>query len=161
MRISRDGETVGTLRTVRSFFPSSDPTLGPVSRFFEGEATSEVGLRAGLRRDVWSAISPNVRDLRKQIAEGDKVFTAAKELPPEQREAALASALDGLTRSYAANPPPATFRLIVSPLVSWIWIGALIVFAGGLIALWPPARRAPRPVAARYAARVAQELGRA
>ena len=45
--------------------------------------------------------------------------------------------------------------------MSWIWIGALIVFAGGLIALWPPARRAPRPVAARYAARVAQELGRA
>jgi cytochrome c-type biogenesis protein CcmF len=45
--------------------------------------------------------------------------------------------------------------------VSWIWIGALIVFAGGLIALWPPLRRAPRPVAARYAARVARELGRA
>jgi cytochrome c biogenesis factor len=45
--------------------------------------------------------------------------------------------------------------------VSWIWIGALIVFCGGLIALWPAPRRAPRPVAARYAARVAQELGRA
>jgi cytochrome c-type biogenesis protein CcmF len=162
MRIARDGETVGTLRTKRSFFPSADPSLGPISRFFEGEATSEVGLRAGLRRDVWSAISPNVRDLRKQIAEGDKVFTnAADDLSRADRDAALAQALDGLTRSYAANPPPATFRLIVSPLVSWIWIGALIVFAGGLIALWPPARRAPRPVAARYAARVAQELGRA
>jgi hypothetical protein len=35
------------------------------------------------------------------------------------------------------------------------------VFSGGLIALWPPAGRAPRPVAARYAARVARELGRA
>jgi cytochrome c-type biogenesis protein CcmF len=161
MRISRDGDVVGTLRTERSFFPSADPTLGPVSRFFEGEATSEVGLRAGLRRDVWSAISPNVRDLRKRIAEGDKVFTDAKALPAEQRDVALAKVLDLLTRSYASNPPPATFRLIVSPLVSWIWIGALIVFAGGLTALWPPARRAPRPVAARYAARVAQELGRA
>jgi len=161
MRVSRSGEPAGTLHTERSFFPSADPSLGPISRFFEGEATSEVGLRAGLRRDVWSAISPNVRDLRKQIADGDRVFTQAKSLPPEEREIALAQALDGLTRSYAANPPPATFRLIVSPLVSWIWIGALIVFLGGLIALWPPARRAPRPVAARYAARVAQELGRA
>jgi cytochrome c-type biogenesis protein CcmF len=161
MRVSRGGDVVGTLRTERSFFPSADPTLGPVSRFFEGEATSEVGLRAGLRRDVWSAISPNIRDLRKRIAEGDKVFTAAKELPPAEREIALAQALDGLTRSYADSPPAATFRLIVSPLVSWIWIGALIVFAGGLIALWPPLRRAPRPVAARYAARVARELGRA
>ncbi len=162
MRIRRGSETVGTLHTVRSYFPSADPTLGPVSRFFEGEATSEVGLRAGLRRDVWSAISPNIRDLEKRIAEGDKVFTAAADdLTPSQRDQALAQALDGLTRSYASNPPPATFRLIVSPLVSWIWIGALIVFLGGLIALWPPARRAPRPVAARYAARVAQELGRA
>jgi cytochrome c-type biogenesis protein CcmF len=161
MRVKRDGDAAGTLQTNRSFFPSADPSLGPVSRFFEGEATSEVGLRAGLQRDVWSAIAPNVRDLRKQVAEGDRVFNDAKGLPPEQREVALAEALTGLTRSYAANPPPATFRLIVSPLVSWIWIGALIVFAGGLIALWPPLRRAPRPVAARYAARVARELGRA
>jgi cytochrome c-type biogenesis protein CcmF len=161
MRVSRDGKPVGTLRTERSFFPTEDPTLGPVSRFFEGEATSEVGLRAGLRRDVWSAISPNVRDLSKQIAEGDRVFTEAKDLPAAQREVALAKVLDLLTRSYTKSPPPATFRLIVSPLVSWIWIGALIVFCGGLIALWPAPRRAPRPVAARYAARVAQELGRA
>jgi len=161
MRVSRGGHAVGTLRTERSFFPSADPTLGPVSRFFEGEATSEVGLRAGLRRDVWGAISPNVRDLRTKVAEGDRVFNGARALPAAQREIALAEALNGLTRSYAANPPPATFRLIVSPLVSWIWIGALIVFAGGLIALWPPLRRAPRPVAARYAARVARELGRA
>jgi cytochrome c-type biogenesis protein CcmF len=162
MRVTRGGKPVGTLHTERSFFPSADPSLGPVSRFFEGEATSEVGLRAGLRRDVWSAISPNVRDLEKQIARGDKVFTnAADDLTAAQKEAALAQVLDGLTRAYASNPPPATFRLIVSPLVSWIWIGALIVFLGGLIALWPPARRAPRPVAARYAARVAQELGRA
>ena len=111
---------------------------------------------------MWSAISPNVRDLEKQIAEGDRVFeAAADDLTATQRDMALAQALDGLTKAYAAKPPPATFRLIVSPLVSWIWIGALIVFLGGLIALWPPARRAPRPVAARYAARVAQELGRA
>ena len=46
--------------------------------------------------------------------------------------------------------------------MTWIWIGGLIVFAGGLIALWPApdAARAPRR-AAGYAARVARELGRA
>ena len=50
---------------------------------------------------------PNVRDLRKQIAEGDKVFTARQgRCRPAQREVALAKALDGLTRSYATNPPP-------------------------------------------------------
>jgi len=161
LRVSRGGEPQGTLRTERSFFPSSEPGLGPVSRFFEGEATSEVGLRAGWLRDVWSAVAPSVRDLSRQVAEGDRVFTAARALPPAQRELALAQALDGLTRAYAADPPPATFRLIVSPLVSWIWLGALIVFAGGLITLWPPAQLAPRPVAAAYAARVARELERA
>ena len=87
--------------------------------------------------------------------------TAPRRCRPRSARSRSREALDGLTRSYAANPPAATFRLIVSPLVSWIWIGALIVFAGGLIALWPPLRRAPRPVAARYAARVARELGRA
>jgi len=52
---------------------------------------------------------------------------------------------------YLKNPPAATFRMIVSPLVSWIWIGALIVVAGALIAIWPPpeARRAVVPVALR------------
>jgi len=161
LRFARGGEPAGTLRTERSFFPSADPSLGAVSRFFEGEATSEVGLAAGWRRDVWAAISPNVRDLRKQVEEGDRVFAAAKELPPAERDVFLARALEGLTRSYAADPPPATFRLIVSPLVSWIWLGALVVFAGGLIAGWPTPRRAPRPVGAAYAARVARELGRA
>ena len=67
----------------------------------------------------------------------------------------------GLRASYARNPPPATFRVIVSPLVTWIWLGALIVFPGGLIALWPAPRARRGRCAAGYAARVARELGRA
>ncbi len=42
-----------------------------------------------------------------------------------------------LARSYLQHPPPAQFHFIVSPLVMWIWIGGLIVFGGGLIAIWP------------------------
>jgi hypothetical protein len=41
--------------------------------------------------------------------------------------------------------------------VTWIWLGAIIVFGGALIALWPgdaPGRR----VRARYAARVAEDV---
>ena len=108
MRVSRDGETIGTLRTERSFFPSADPTLGPVSRFFEGEATSEVGLNAGLRRDVWSAISPNVRDLEKQIAEGDRVFDGRGRRP--DRHAARHGARPGARRADAAPTPPTRRR---------------------------------------------------
>ena len=129
------------MTTVKSYFPSLAPFLGPISRFFEGEATSEVGLQAGWRRDIWTAIAPDIGSLRPRIEEGDKVFTGAK-LTPEQRDAFLGQALAGLARSYANNPPPATFRLIVSPMVTWIWIGALIAFLGGLIALWPQPRGA-------------------
>ena len=90
------------------------------------------------------------------------MFGGARGLSAEQRGTFLAAALAGLTRSYAENPPPATFRIIASPLVTWIWLGALIVFAGGLIALWPAARDRARPAPRRRPARAsARELGRA
>jgi cytochrome c-type biogenesis protein CcmF len=34
----------------------------------------------------------------------------------------------------------ATFRLSVYPLVSWLWVGAALLLAGTLIALWPGSR---------------------
>ena len=59
VRVRRgDGEPV-MLRPQRSFFPSGDPSLGAVSRYFEGEATSEVGLRSGMRRDLWTVVAPD------------------------------------------------------------------------------------------------------
>jgi cytochrome c-type biogenesis protein CcmF len=157
LSVARDGEAARTLRTVKSFFPSAAPFMGPVSRFFEGEATSEVGLQAGWRRDVWTAIAPDTSALRPRLEEGDKVFSDA-DLAPEQYDALLGEALRGLTRSYADDPPPATFRLIVSPMVTWIWVGAILAIAGGLIALWPTPRGAARRVRATYAARVGREV---
>ena len=66
---------------------------------------------------------------------------APRKSPPELRS----SSTSGQWRPY---PPPATFRVLISPLVTWIWLGALIVFAGGLIALWPAPRTAQRMVSA-------------
>ncbi len=158
---SRNGKSLGEIRTLRSYFPSNaDPSLGPVSRFFEGESTSEVGLRAGLFRDLWTVISPSLADLRPVIEKGDAVFTGpGAKLDPRQRNLLLAESLRGLTARYTDNPPAATFRFLASPLVTWIWLGALIVITGGLIAVWPGPR--PRAVRARQAARVAAELSRA
>jgi cytochrome c-type biogenesis protein CcmF len=159
LRVARGGREF-TLRTERSYFPSAGPMLGPVSRFFEGEATSEVGLRAGLRRDVWASVAPDTRRLVPKVKEGDRLFSAAQksgELTPARYDAFLAEALRGLVRSYASDPPPATFRLLVSPMVTWIWLGALVVFFGGLIALWPSPRTVGRRVSAAYAARVGRE----
>jgi cytochrome c-type biogenesis protein CcmF len=149
-----------TLTTYKSYFPSTDPSLGPISRFFEGESTSEVGLDAGLRRDLWTAVAPDIGRLLPRIEEGDEVFADADELTPEQRGAFLGEALRGLSTSYLDQPPPATFRIIASPLVTWIWLGALIVFGGGLIAMWPTGTRARKPADAVQLARVARELQR-
>jgi hypothetical protein len=77
-------------------------------------------------------------------------------------------AIIAIASRYVSHPWPINFLFIVDPLVSWIWIGALIVALGGLIALWPippaPARRralapaASRPVPAPVA--VAREPAR-
>ncbi len=38
----------------------------------------------------------------------------------------------------------ATFKVLVNPLVNWIWIGGGVLVLGGLIAFWP-GRRRPQP----------------
>ncbi len=159
LRVQRGHGAVRTLRTSKDYFPSQDPTLGPVSRFFDGETTTDVGLDASLRNDIWSAIAPDTGRLSARIAEGDRVFTkAGGSLSAEQINQALALALNGLTRSYAQSPPPATFRFEVNPLVTWIWLGGVIVLFGGLLAAWPSPRGLTRLASAAYAARVGREV---
>ncbi len=160
LRVRRDGE-VSTLHTERSYFPSTSAGLGAVSRFFEGEATSEVGLQSGLRRDLWTVVAPDTSLLDDTIKRGDRVFELAAKLPAAERSAALGETLRRLVQRYPADAPPATFRVLVSPLVTWIWLGALIVFFGGVIAIWPPPAGATRTVTATQAARLARDLGRA
>jgi cytochrome c biogenesis factor len=48
-----------------------------------------------------------------------------------------AAAIGGLTSRFVSHAWRVNFLLIVSPLVTWIWLGALIIGLGGLIALWP------------------------
>jgi cytochrome c-type biogenesis protein CcmF len=161
--VKKNGKHLTTLRPSKAYFPSQDETnLGAIGRFFEGEATSEVGMKAGLRRDLWTAMSPDISKMRPIIDKGDKAFGAIEgKVPPKMQAALLGQAITGLVQRYRTQPPPASFRMISSPLVAWIWIGGLVVFAGGLIALWPAGDPAARRVRGRYAARVARELGRA
>ena len=154
LRVSRDGRDLGPLHTERGYYPSSDPSLGPVGRYFEGESTSEVGLMAGPWRDLWTAVAPDQEGILRVVEALDRRLAGAS---PERAFTAAA----GFAQVYRQAPPPATFRVISSPLVTWIWAGALIVFGGGLIALWPAPDAARRRARARAAARVARELGRA
>jgi cytochrome c-type biogenesis protein CcmF len=138
--VSRDGRHVATLTTTRGYYPALDSGLGPVGRYFNGEATSEVGMRAGLRRDIWTAVQPDIGAMQSMIDGLDKRFPLATGRSEGLLLAALAA-------RYEVAPPPASFRLIVSPLVEWIWLGGAIAGFGGLIALWPAPSRVRRRVA--------------
>jgi len=153
---SRGGHHVATLHTSFGLYPSLDPSLGPISRFFNGSNESQVGLDAGLTHDLWAAINPNVTALNAKISQGDavlgKALADALRAPPAARPRALSVlygyrdlAVRGLTQQFVTHPWPVTFKLIVSPLVTWLWLGAILAALGGLIALWPmPPVRRPR-----------------
>jgi len=163
LRVEEDGK-VDTLRPSRQFFRPTGQETGLISTYFAGEATSEVGLRTGLGHDLWVAEQPNVAAVQRGARLADKGFQAcvrgAPGTPPQCK------ALGALMRSAAANPSlrpqafeqitklqglaaenvaktfltsnaPSTFKVIVNPLVMWMWIGGIIALAGALIALWP------------------------
>jgi cytochrome c-type biogenesis protein CcmF len=165
--VSKGGHHVTTLNTSRGFYPSQDSSLGQIGRFFGGEADSDVGLRAGLTRDIWTVVNPDLTPLQPLINQGNRVFAAAVNqamtrisgLPVAQANRELAplwqardEAVAELANRYVTHPWPVEFLLIVSPLVTWIWLGAGIIAIGGLIALWPVPALARRRAAAPYAA---------
>ena len=147
--VSKHGRHVAMLRPARNYYPG-DVSDGSVGQYVSGDATSEVGLSAGLRKDFWVALQPDSMWLQGLIAKGNRLPVRLAPL-----------ALEAIAARYAQRPPPATFRMIASPLVTWIWLGGLIVAGGGLIALWPAPDLARRRATATLRARVAQELGRA
>ncbi len=139
--VSKGGHHVATLNPSQGYYASQEPEQGTVGSLIGGQAVSHVAINAGVTRDVWSAISPEIEapELKRIVAAGNKT------LGPDQAPIALLY----LAKQYLKSPPPAQFHFIVSPLVMWIWVGGLIVFIGGLVAVWP----APSTVRARVAAR--------
>jgi cytochrome c-type biogenesis protein CcmF len=160
--VSKDGEHLRSLEPTKGWYPASAP-FAPVSGMFDGESTSEVRMIAGLRRDVWTAVAPELGPLRDEMKFYDRAIRkmAADGRPVDQQVLAFRYGLEKIVSDYAESAPAATFRMIVSPMVAWIWIGAIIVFGGGLVSLWPAPDTARRRATAGYAARVARELGRA
>ena len=151
--VRKDGEHF-VMRPLRNYYASGDPSLGTISRFFEGEATSEVDVRWGLTRDFWMAVRPDIGSLDAQIREADEKFA-------DSAGDVQALIVAALAERYRGNPPPAAFRAIASPLVVWIWIGGAIAVLGALIAAWPSPEARLRRVRSLYSARVGRELSRA
>jgi cytochrome c-type biogenesis protein CcmF len=152
--VYKDGKRVRTIHPTRDYYPSAGPGAGPVSRLFD-EATTEVALDAGLTRDIWVAMQPDGDALAEQILALDKQLEGAE--APYAQGPVMAI---GLAELYGERPTSVTFQVIVSPVVTWIWIGAILMALGALIAIWPTRGGRDRGERARNAARVAQELGR-
>ena len=151
----RDGGQAFTLRPSRNYYEAGmDGPMGVFGRFFSGESTTEVDVRWGLKRDVWMAVQPDLRTLIGPIKEANRRFS---DVPAE----AQALILGALVERYRRAAPPATFRTLVSPMIAWIWIGALVALLGALVALWPTPGARARRVSSVYAARLGRELSRA
>jgi cytochrome c-type biogenesis protein CcmF len=150
--VSKGGRHVATLSPSEGYYASSEPGQGTVGQLIGGQPVSHISMSAGITRDVWTAIAPNISaaQLQRIVSAGNRTLSA--------EESPLA--IGFLARAYLSQAPAAQFHFIVSPLVMWIWIGGLVVFAGGLIAIWPlpsPMRRALRlPARARTARELAQ-----
>jgi cytochrome c-type biogenesis protein CcmF len=164
LRVEEDGKRIATLRPSRRYFRPTGQELGTIGSFFAGEATSEVGLTAGFGSDLWTAMQPDIADVQRRVRAADTGFRAcvsgAPGTPPQckalgatmraaaanpaLRSAALAqiasiqtATATKIARSYLSDGTAAIFKVIVDPLVTWMWIGGLIALMGALTALWP------------------------
>ncbi len=173
LAVERDGKR-SVLFPSRRFFRPTGVETGTIGSFFDGEATSEVGLEAGFWNDFWTAVQPDISAMRRRIRAADEGFRAcvsgAPGTPPQCRavsrlmraaaanpslrpvalaqiDSLQAATADRLAKSYLSDDAPATFRVIVDPLVTWIWIGGLIALTGALIAIWPARRARRQPMA--------------
>jgi cytochrome c-type biogenesis protein CcmF len=150
----RKGNERFTFRPAHNYYPASDGSGGPIGRWFEGESTSEVDLKWGLKRDFWTAVQPDIRELRAPIAEANRRFG-------KSNGTVQTLAIAAITQSYLKKPTPANFRAISSPLIAWIWIGGAVAVLGALTALWPTPEARRRRAASLAKSRLGRELSRA
>jgi len=163
----RDGGKRYVLRPSQRFYRPTGVPVGTIGSDFEGEQTSEVGLWAGFGSDFWTAVRPDVTAVKRRVRAADRGFRACLRgtpgTPPQCRvlattmraaaanpalapaasrqiEALQLATATRIARTFLGDDAAATFRVIVDPLVTWIWIGGLIALAGALIAIWPSRR---------------------
>ncbi|MGH2856848.1 MAG: cytochrome c-type biogenesis CcmF C-terminal domain-containing protein, partial [Solirubrobacteraceae bacterium] len=160
LSFSKGGHRVTTMHTSYGLYPAQNDPMSPVGRFFNGAHETQVGLDSTPYWDLWAAVAPNVTPLQSMISRGDvlvaQALLSAEKLPAAQRAKQLNlvwglrdDLIRALTQRFVSHPWASTFRIEESPLVMWLWVGALIAALGGLIALSPPwpgsRRRAPVP----------------
>ncbi|MBS1887295.1 MAG: cytochrome c biogenesis protein CcsA [Actinobacteria bacterium] len=169
VEVKEGGKFLTMLYTSRRFFrPTGAAATGRITDYFAGEATTEVGLKTGPLRDIWVTVAPNVQNVQHRLAVAEKGLktcieagpgtpSQCKQLQALMRAAAATPSLqpkalaqieslqllsaERIARSYVKEDIPATFKVIINPLVLWMWIGGIIGLVGALIAVWPSRSR--------------------
>jgi cytochrome c-type biogenesis protein CcmF len=163
LHVQDGGDGFNLYPTRRFYRPTGQPS-GGISPYFAGESDSNIGLKAGLREDFWTANQPDISGVQRHARAADLGFKrcvgGGPGVPPQCRavgalmRAALANprlrpaalakiellqlqTAKRIAAGYVSEDTPSTFRVIVNPLVTWMWIGGLIALAGALIGLWP------------------------
>jgi cytochrome c-type biogenesis protein CcmF len=164
LRVEEDGKLVTVLHPSRRYFRPTGQPVGTIGSYFDGEATSEVGLKTGFGEDLWAAPQPDISAVQRRVRAADKGFrTCVKGGPgtppqckalaltmrtaaanPQLRARALgqiaaiqSATANRIAESYLTDGSATIFKIIVNPLVTWMWIGGLIALMGALLALWP------------------------
>jgi cytochrome c-type biogenesis protein CcmF len=164
LRVEEDGKLVTVLHPSRRYFRPTGQPVSTIGSYFDGEATSEVGLKAGFGEDLWAAPQPDISAVQRRVRAADKGFRACvKGVPgtppqckalaqtmrvaaanPQLRAQALgqiaviqSATANRIAQSYLTDGSATIFKIIVNPLVTWMWIGGLIALMGALLALWP------------------------
>ena len=148
-----------TLHPTRRYFRPTGAGRLDDQRLLRRRSDSEVGLKAGLgARLLDRGRSPNISGVQRQVRAADQGFKrlrrrragnpaavqsgggddARRRRQPEPapdgarpRSAACSwRPPNGSPRATSPTAPPATFKVIVNPLVTWMWIGGLIALAG-------------------------------
>jgi len=118
----------------------------------------------GEYRVRFDGLSQSTRGDALSIAAGLRVFEGTRDLGPfvARRNLFLASA-DSTTDVVLRSTPrddlyvilagwtqdgQATLRLLVNPLVAWMWAGGLVLTVGAVIAMIPERRAVPEPAPA-------------
>ena len=170
VEVKENGKFLTMLRTSRRFFrPTGAAATGGLADYFAGEATTEVGLKTGPIRDIWVTVAPNVQAVQHQLALAEKGFekvrrSRAGDAAPvqtaqradagrrrrtrrcepkalEQIESLQLLSAEKIALQYVTSSSAATFKVIINPLVLWMWIGGIIGLIGALIAVWPSRSR--------------------
>ncbi len=152
LEVEKNGSFFASLHPTRQYHQVTDGSPRGIASHFDGEATSEVGLKAGARSDFWTAVEPDTSEIRRRAKIADSRFAAymrevvqpviqadPSRMGPVSNKLAKVQAIatDKIIAGYTKLDVPVTFRVIVSPMVTWIWIGSIIAIVGALFAAWP------------------------